>query len=37
MECGSGQYTRLMQQYPRVVAVFSGLGEEYQKVGGCWR
>lgn len=48
MECGQGAYIDLMKQYPRVVAVFLGLEERYQKVmrfqrlgisadSGCWR
>lgn len=32
MECGQGAYIDLMKQYPRVVAVFLGLEERYQKV-----
>jgi len=32
MDCGAGEYTRLMKEYPLVVDAFLGLKPEYQKV-----
>ena len=35
MECGTGQYRRLMEQYPLVTDAFLRLDEKYQ-VGSTW-
>ena len=32
MDCGEKHYRTLMQNYPRVVRAFLGLGKQYQKV-----
>ncbi len=35
MDCGERHYRTLMQNYPRVVRAFLGLGKQYQKVHSC--